>query len=272
MLDRRGGEAAPTDDLSVATPGGALFVRIWGGRERCRAVPPILLFHDSLGSVELWREFPAALAQSTGRPVIAYDRLGFGRSDPHPGVLPFAFVRDEAHSSVPALRTALEIDRMVLFGHSVGGAMAVVTAARFAESTVSVITESAQSFVEERTLAAIRAAKVSFEAPGQVERLVRYHGDKAAWVLNAWTESWLRPRFATLVLDNYLRRLRCPVLAIHGDRDEFGSLAQPRRIAALAATHTETVILEDTGHVPHREKPDLVLRAVSTFLDTGAAA
>ncbi len=270
-LDQRGA-AALTDDVSIATPDGALFVRIWGGRERCRAVPPILLFHDSLGSVELWREFPEALAQSTGHPVIAYDRLGFGRSDPHPGALPFAFVRDEAHSSVPALRTALAIDRMVLFGHSVGGAMAVVTAARFAEATVGVITESAQSFVEERTLAAIRAAKASFEAPGQVERLTRYHGDKAAWVLSAWTESWLRPQFATLALDNYLRRLRCPVLAIHGDRDEFGSLAHPQRIAALAATHTDTIILEDTGHVPHREKPDLVLRAVSTFLDRCSAA
>ena len=96
---------------------------------------------------------------------------------------------------------------------------------------------------------------------------MRYHGDKAAWVLSAWTETWLGPQFATLALDNYLRRLHCPVLAIHGDHDEYGSRAHPQRIAELAPTRTDIVILEDCGHVPHREKPDQVLRAVSTFLE-----
>ena len=154
--------AMRTDDLFVQTPGGRLFTRVWGGRERCRALPPIILFHDSLGSVELWRDFPETLAAATRHPVVAYDRLGFGKSDPHPGSLEIAFVRNEARSSVPALRAELEIDRMILLGHSVGGAMAVVAGAHFADTTVAVITESAQAFVEDRTLAAIREAKSSF--------------------------------------------------------------------------------------------------------------
>jgi pimeloyl-ACP methyl ester carboxylesterase len=155
---------------------------------------------------------------------------------------------------------------MILFGHSVGGAMAVIAASRFADAAVAVITESAQAFVEDRTLAAIRDAKSAFESPGQIERLKRYHGDKADWVLNAWTETWLHPEFAALALDTYLRRLRCPALAIHGDRDEYGSSAHPQRIAETAPTPTDVVIVDDCGHVPHREKPEVVLRAVSTFL------
>jgi pimeloyl-ACP methyl ester carboxylesterase len=263
--------AVRTDDIFVNAPGGKLFARVWGGPELLRAVPPIILVHDSLGSVELWRDFPAMLATVTGHPVIAYDRLGFGKSDPHPDRLEIAFVRNEARSSIPALRAAFEIDRMILFGHSVGGAMAVVAASRFADAAVAVITESAQAFVEDRTLTAIRDAKSAFEAPGQIERLKRYHGDKAAWVLNAWTETWLHPEFATLALDTYLRRLRCPALAIHGDRDEYGSSAHPQRIAEIAPTPTDLVIIDDCGHVPHREKPEVVLRAVSAFLETRLA-
>jgi pimeloyl-ACP methyl ester carboxylesterase len=261
------GMAERIDDVFVEAPGGRLFARVWGGRERCRVLPPVILFHDSLGSVDLWRDFPAALATETGHPVIAYDRLGFGKSDASPAALQLAFVRDEARTSLPALRAALDIGRMILFGHSVGGAMAVVAGARFADVTAAVITESAQAFVEDRTLAAIRAAKSSFEAPGQVERLSRYHGDKAAWVLEAWTETWLGPQFATLALDNYLRRLRCPVLAIHGDRDEYGSIAHPQRIAELVPAGADIVILDDCGHVPHREQPRQVLRAATTFLE-----
>jgi pimeloyl-ACP methyl ester carboxylesterase len=263
--------AVRTDDVFVNAPGGKLFARIWGAHEDIRATPPIILFHDSLGSVELWRDFPAMLTTVTGHPVIAYDRLGFGKSDPHPDRLEIAFVRNEARSSIPALRAELEIDRMILFGHSVGGAMAVVAASRFADAAVAVVTESAQAFVEDRTVAAIRSAKADFEAPGQLERLMRYHGDKAVWVLNAWTETWLHPEFATLALDTYLRRLRCPALAIHGDRDEYGSIAHPQRIAEIAPTPADVVIVDDCGHVPHREKPEVVLRAVSTFLETRLA-
>jgi pimeloyl-ACP methyl ester carboxylesterase len=129
-----------------------------------------------------------------------------------------------------------------------------------------VITEAAQAFVEDRTTTGIREAQTAFEAPGQIERLVRYHGDKARWVLEAWTETWLSPAFADWTLDNDLRRLRCPILAIHGDRDEYGSHLHPERIAQLPSAPSEMVIFEDCGHVPHREKPADLLSAVSAFL------
>lgn len=120
--------AAPVDDLHVATADGVLFARRWRGGAGIDAAT-IALFHDSLGCVAPWRDFSASLAQATGREVIAYDRLGFGRSDPHPGRLSTRFVHDEAHAGFPHLREALALERLVAFGHSVGGGMAIACVA-----------------------------------------------------------------------------------------------------------------------------------------------
>jgi pimeloyl-ACP methyl ester carboxylesterase len=254
-------------DRLVAAPGGRLFVRTWGSPDRGRDRAPILLFHDSLGSVDVWRTFPASLAAATGRAVVAYDRLGFGRSDPHDGPLDLDFIRAEARTSVPAVRAALGIDRMVLFGHSVGGAMAVAAAAAFPDDARAVVTEAAQAFVESRTQEGVREAQAAFEAPDQMERLARYHGDKAPWVLAAWTGTWLAPAFAGWSLDDDLRALRCPVLAMHGARDEYGSRQHPERIVSLSPGRNEMVLFDGCGHVPHREQPDLVVRYVDDFLE-----
>jgi pimeloyl-ACP methyl ester carboxylesterase len=254
-------------DSFVQAPGGRLFVRIWGTIGSSTGPPAIILFHDSLGCVELWRDFPMQLASTTGFPVIAYDRLGFGLSDPHPGRLKVGFVEDEARTAVPELRSAFGIERMILFGHSVGGGMAVASAAAFQDASAALVTESAQAFVEDRTIAGIQEGRRMFSAPDQIARLARYHGEKARWVVDAWTESWLAPQFAGWNLDDHLRSVRCPVLAIHGDRDEYGSSRHPERICSLPPTPTHSLILDDCGHVPHREKPDQVLAAVKQFLD-----
>jgi pimeloyl-ACP methyl ester carboxylesterase len=259
------------EERYVDTPRGRLFVRVWG--DLAPHTVPIVLLHDSLGSVELWRDFPALLADATGRAVVAYDRLGFGKSDPYPGRLNIDFVRVEAHFGLAPVKAALGIGRMVLFGHSVGGGMSVAAAAAFPDAVAAVITLSAQAFVEDRTTAGIREAKAGFQAPGQIDRLARYHGDKAQWVLDAWTETWLSPEFAGWTLDDDLRALRCPLLALHGDRDEYGSRLHPERIARLAGGGGQFLILENCGHVPHREVPELVLRATGVFvkLDTPAS-
>jgi pimeloyl-ACP methyl ester carboxylesterase len=256
------------DDHWIATDGGTIFARQWRPPDRRDdSGAAILLFHDSLGSVEGWRDFGQQLARATGRRVVAYDRLGFGRSDPRQGRLPSTFIHDEAEQVVPCLRESLHIDSMIPFGHSVGGAMAVLTAARFPDRCVALVTESAQSFVENRTLAGIRAARFEFARAEQFERLARRHGAHAQWVLDAWIETWLDPSFASWSLDEELRRVSCPTLVLHGDRDEYGSVAHPERIAGLVTGPSRTVILEDCGHVPHREQPERMLRHVKEFLE-----
>ena len=261
--DKVRGVTPPIEELlTIATPRGRLSATSWTPAGAVHA--PILLFHDSLGAVELWRSFPAALALATERRVIAYDRLGFGRSDPHPGRLEVDFVADEARSAVPALLAALGLEEgFVACGHSVGGGMATETAARYPEACRALVTIGAQSFIEAKTLDSIRAAKPYFAEPANLARLARYHGDKAAWVVEAWIGSWLRPEFASFTLDAALAAVRCPILAIHGELDEYGSLAQPRRIAGAKGIEK---VLPGIGHVPHRENEALVVSLIGDFL------
>lgn len=272
---------APSDHW-IATAHGRLFARRWAaGPAPCpdpSAPPPIVLFHDSLGCVDLWREFPAVLRRATGRGVIAYDRLGFGRSDARTGLLPRDFVEDEARTSLPALRAHFNVQRFVALGHSVGGGMAAHCAATrgtpgdgpggaAGSDCDALITIAAQACVEERTLQGIREARDQFTQPGALERLARYHGaDQARWVLSAWVDTWLHPGFADWSLAEAMARVTCPVLALHGDRDEYGSTEQPERIARWAAGPARVDILPGVAHVPHREQPDAVAQRIAGFL------
>jgi len=277
-------------DHWIATAQGRLFARRWSAppspspaafasTRLAQPLPPIVLFHDSLGCVELWRDFPAALCHATGRDVIAYDRLGFGCSDVRTGPLPLDFVEDEARHSLPALRAHFGMQRCVVLGHSVGGGMAAHCAAAHhrpqssdaasgvdADGT-ALITIAAQACVEERTLQGIRDARDQFQRDGAMERLARYHGsDKAPWVLSAWVDTWLHPDFAGWSLADALARVTCPVLALHGDRDEYGSTEQPERIARWAAGPAQVQILQGAGHVPHREQPAALAARIAQFL------
>lgn len=257
-----------TTEAWVEHPRGRIFVRRWTPSPDAGATgpsAPIVLFHDSLGCVDLWRDFPALLVARTGRRVIAYDRLGFGRSDRRNDRLAMDFIADEAKTYFPVLRRQLGIDRFIAFGHSVGGGMAVNCAAEFAADCVALITESAQAFPEDRTLAGVRVAKEQFKDRKQVERLVKYHGDKAGWVLDAWTETWLNPEFASWSLAPVLPRVSCPLLAIHGSEDEYGSARHPEIIDQLSSGSSRVEIIADTFHVPHRERPERVVDLVGAF-------
>ncbi|MBF8670630.1 alpha/beta hydrolase [Pseudomonas putida] len=253
-----------THEHWIDTAQGKLFAQEWAPLQAQGA--PIVLLHDSLGCVALWREFPAQLAQTTGHRVIAYDRLGFGRSDAHPCSLRLGFVEDEAQQGFTALREHFGIGDFIVFGHSVGGGMAVACAAVFASQCVGLITESAQAFVEARTLEGIRVADQQFAEPGQLQRLERYHGGKAEWVLRAWVDNWLSEHFAGWSLDAVLPQVRCPLLSLHGDNDEFGSSAHPERLVALAGGPGLMRLLQGCGHVPHREQAERVLAEVLQFL------
>lgn len=279
---------APSDHW-IATAHGRLFARCWAaGPTPCpdaSAPPPIVLFHDSLGCVDLWREFPAVLCRATGRGVIAYDRLGFGRSDARTGLLPRDFVEDEARTSLPALRAHFGVQRFVALGHSVGGGMAAHCAATrgtpgdgpggaAGSDCDALITIAAQACVEERTLQGIRDAQAQFEShPEQFARLARYHGgskERARWVLSAWVDRWLDPAFAGWSLQGAMARVTCPVLALHGERDEYGSPEQPARIARWAAGPAQVCMLPGQAHSPHREQPAAAAGLVADFLARAA--
>jgi pimeloyl-ACP methyl ester carboxylesterase len=249
----------------IAVNNTSLFVKTWTPPADSNAIP-ILLLHDSLGSTDLWRTFPVKLCAATGRKVIAYDRAGFGRSDAQHELPDHDFVTAEAAVLFPLLCRELGISRCIPFGHSVGGAMALLMAAHHPHLCEAVITESAQAFVEARTIAGIQAAEAGFRRPGGLDRLKKWHGEKAAWVLNAWTQIWLSPEFASWTIRDDLPRITCPVLILHGDRDEYGSDAFPAAIAAGAGGDSELHLLPACGHVPHREQEEHILALIGRFL------
>lgn len=264
--DRR---VAGCQDRWIDFPQGRIFARIWSQRGSVIGpIPdtPIVLLHDSLGCVELWRGFPASLSATTGRTVVAYDRLGFGKSDPRTDRLSLDFIADEARTYFPELCRQLGIDRFIAMGHSVGGGMAVNCAAAFSDRCDALITESAQAFVEDKTLQGIAEAKELFKQEGQFDRLRKYHGDNAEWVLHAWTETWLNPGFITWSLDAVLPKVTRPLLVIHGLHDEYGSTRHPEIIGHSTAGNARIEVLPDTYHVPHRENEHAIVDMVADFI------
>ncbi len=258
--------AIKISDYFIASQLGKIFAREWILSPTTKKAP-IILIHDSLGCVELWREFPARLCEQSGCNVIAYDRPGFGKSDPRSGSLPLKFISEESEICLPAIAGQFQIREFILFGHSVGGAMAITAAAKFRSECKAVIAESAQAFIEEKTLLAISEAKKHNQDNSQLKRLQKYHGEKAKWVFDAWTETWLASEFASWNLKAVLPDVRCPLLVIHGDRDEYGTLKHPEMICKFAGGPSQQAILPDCGHIPHREKSGEVIELVAKFVE-----
>ena len=248
----------------IATPSGEIFAQMW--THDLAQGAPIVLLHDSLGSVTLWRDFPSELAQVTGRAVVAYDRAGFGQSSAYNDALPLSFIADEAQHSFAAVRDYFGLEQYVLLGHSVGGGMAVCAAAAYPEQCMSLITLSAQSLVQAHTTEGIRQAKLQFQQPGAMDKLRKYHGDKAEWVLNAWTETWLSEAFASWSLDAYLPHVQCSTLVIHGEADEYGTQEHAQRIAQGVKAQSTLALLPGCGHVPHREQTVQCLELIQEHL------
>lgn len=257
-----------TSSHRIATPHGRLHAQCWQPAAASPPVSttPILLLHDSLGCVALWRDFPALLAAQTGHTVIAYDRLGFGQSDARNDSLALDFIASEAEVYFPLLQAHFGFERCIVMGHSVGGGMAVHCAARHPDSCAALITESAQAFVEDRTRSGITLAREQFRQPDAMQRLARYHGDKAKWVVDAWTETWLAPGFADWSLTTVLPQVRCPTLVIHGAEDEYGTKRHPQQIAAGVHARAELHLMPGIHHVPHREQDLAVARMIRHFL------
>lgn len=248
-----------TDKL-LKIHGGQIFTRSWEISETI----PVILLHDSLGCVDTWRDFPEKLSEKINHTVIAYDRLGFGRSSPRDEMPGLEFIQDEV-KIIKALCEQLDITEYILFGYSVGGAMALF-AAIDNRSCKGVISESTQAFVEEQTRSGILQAVDYYKDPLRFEKLKKYHGEKTSWVFHAWTDIWLSEAYADWSLLPALTQVLCPALIIHGDKDEYGSLAFPDSIATTISGPTTKAILKNCGHVPHREHQDEVLTLVDTFV------
>ena len=252
------------EDIWLTSSKGKIFARVWSNP--LTSQNPIVLFHDSLGSVDLWRNFPELLSEATQRTVITYDRPGFGKSCEVHQSQSTQFIADEAVNAFADVRRQLGLQRFVALGHSVSGGMAIHCAAHYQSNCEAVITLAAQSFVEDRTLEGIRVAQQLFKDPRQVERLKKYHGNKTQWVLDAWINTWLADAFSDWSLKTILPQVKTKLLAIHGINDEYGTTEHPQQIVDFTGGPSRMILMENTAHFPHREHPQQVIDAVKEFL------
>jgi pimeloyl-ACP methyl ester carboxylesterase len=240
----------------VIVDGREVEVAQWRGDALAR---PLVLLHEGLGSVGLWRGFPAALAAATGRRVIAYSRFGHGRSALPPRPRTPAFFHEEALEVLPALLDGLGIEQPLLVGHSDGASIALVHAGRHAVE--GLVLMAPHVFVEDVTVAGIRATREEFERGGLRERMARHHDDPEA-AFRGWCDVWLDPAFRAWSLEPDAALVDCPVLLIQGADDEYASLEQLDRIEAAVRGPVERVVVPG-GHSPHLEQPEAVLAAIS---------
>ena len=227
--------------------------------------PTLVLLHEGLGSIAQWRDFPHQLAAATGLPALVYDRVGHGGSGPLTAAREAHYLHQEAEESLPAVLEACGVAAPLLVGHSDGGTIALLYAAVFPDNPCAVVTEAAHVFVEDVTLAGIRAAVEAYESGDLRDRLARHHGERTGPMFRGWSDTWLSPGFRHWNIEAALPHIRCPLLAIQGEDDEYATPAQLRAIAA-GAPGAETLLLPGCGHTPHHQARERVLQAIVRFV------
>ncbi|MBV9440465.1 MAG: alpha/beta hydrolase [Candidatus Eremiobacteraeota bacterium] len=227
------------------------------------------MLHEGLGSVSLWRDLPQRLAAATGCAVVAYSRYGYGRSDVLREKREPDYMHHEGQVVLPQLLAALEIERPILFGHSDGASIALIYAGAHPGAVRALVLEAPHVFVEEISVRSIAAAKTAYATTDLPQKLGRHHADADATFFG-WNDIWLDPRFRGWNIEDYAARVRCPVLLIQGDADEYGTTAQLDALAA-AVPKTQRLIVPRAGHSPHRDAPEPVIARIRSFVRDVAA-
>lgn len=230
------------------------------------ARPTLVLLHEGLGCVALWRGFPEALVRATGLPAFVYSRAGYGRSAPVSGPLPLDYHRIEALDVLPRVLAAADIARPVLIGHSDGGTIALLFAAWATPAPLAVVTMAAHVFNEETTRRGILEARDAFTRTDLRARLAVYHGDNVEGAFWGWCDAWLSPEFRTWTIVDDLPKVGCPVLVIQGEDDQYGTAAQVEAIAGGVSGPAQALMLPACGHAPHLEQPAQARDAIAAYL------
>jgi pimeloyl-ACP methyl ester carboxylesterase len=226
-----------------------------------RARRAIVLLHEGLGSVGLWRGFPRALHEATGRRVVAFSRLGHGRSDPPRAPRTPAFFHEEANDVLPVLLAELDAPGPLLVGHSDGASIALVHAARHAVSGLALL--APHVFLEETMVPPIRDTRREFEEGGLRARMARHHDDPDA-VFYGWCDVWLDPAMGDWSLEPDAAAVSAPILLIQGADDQYASLEHLDRIEARVRGPVTRLVVPG-GHSPHLEQAGAVVEAIAGF-------
>ena len=224
----------------------------------------IVMLHEGLGSVAMWKDFPQQLAARTGCGVLVYSRYGHGASGRLTAKRAVEFMHHEGEVVLPELLHRLGIARPILLGHSDGGSIALIFAGKYPDAPRALVLEAPHVFVEDLSVASIANTKVVYQTTELRRKLARYHHhvDEIFW---GWNDIWLDPRFRSWNIESYLPAIRCPILCIQGEEDEYGTIAQVLAIQARVRG-TELLMLPNCRHSPHRDQPEATLARIAEFV------
>jgi pimeloyl-ACP methyl ester carboxylesterase len=225
----------------------------------------IVLLHEGLGCVQMWKDFPQLLSDATNLRVLSYSRQGYGGSTPITGPRDIDFMRDEAVRVLPELLAALDIQNPILVGHSDGASIALLAAAHQIKPA-SVIVMAPHLFVEDISVSAISQTLAAFkdESTQMRSKLTKIHADVDG-AFYGWADVWLKPEFLNWNIETDMHNITCPLLAIQGEQDQYGTMKQLDSLKAQAP-HTQLLKLENCRHSPHFDQPKQVLTAIASFL------
>jgi pimeloyl-ACP methyl ester carboxylesterase len=238
----------------------------WIAPERSTA-PLAVFLHEGLGSLSMWKDFPQRLCDAAQARGLVYSRPGYGRSTPRAAeeAWHLDFMHRQAHEVLPALLQALAVtDKPWLFGHSDGGSIALLYAAKFSAQTEGAIVLAPHIMVEDLSVQSIAKARTAYQQTDLRQRLAKYHDDpdSAFW---GWNNIWLHPPFKQWSIEQEIASITRPLLAVQGIDDEYGTLEQIRGIRARVP-HTELLELPDCGHSPHKDQAARVIAAATAFI------
>ena len=233
--------------------------------------PLIVFLHEGLGSVAMWKDFPQRLCEAANCHGLVYSRLGYGRSTPRAAdeIWQPDFMHRQAFEVLPALLKSLGIDtekqKPWLFGHSDGGSIALLFAARYPNNTAGTIVLAPHILVEDVSIRSIEKARIAYQTTDLRSKLARFHDDvdSAFW---GWNDIWLNPDFRHWNLTQAIKTITCPLLAVQGLDDAYGTMEQIHGIKRVMPA-TQLLELADCGHSPHRDQPVALIAAVTAFIN-----
>ncbi len=257
----RGGEAGFAAIDWRGVPQRIEFV--WVGDSNATA-PPVVFLHEGLGSVAMWKDFPARFCDAHGLRGFVFSRPGYGRSTPRLHDVRWTpdFMHRQAGEVLPALLATVGIVRPWMFGHSDGGSIALLHAA--GHDVAGVVVVAPHLFVEEVSLTSIEKARDAYETTDLRARLGRHHDDPDS-AFRGWNDAWLSPAFRSWNIERDIETITAPVLAVQGEDDDYGTLAQIRGIASRLPK-TRLLAIPQCGHSPHRDQPEVLSREAGRFI------
>ncbi len=249
--------------------GGHRLAYSWINPAADRREPVLVFLHEGLGCMKQWKDFPLILCKAAGLRGLMYDRYGYGKSEALKETRDAGFLKREACEILPELLQKLGINgKIILFGHSDGGTIALLFASCFSGKTLCLVAEAPHVFLEEVSLDGIQSAVKAYKESDLKQRLTKYHGDKTQIMFESWTGLWLDEKNKDWNMFEELKRIKSPLLVIQGDKDNYGSFRQVETILKLTGGQSNGFYLKNCGHFPHYEHKNTVLNeSVRFFLN-----